>query len=135
MRLKPGGGIDRQRLDLLRRVVGDLFDVHAPFGRGDDSDAAGLAVDQHREAATALDLVECGSCLVLDEGDARVNVAGHPVERGGTCVHGLLLSGTGQCPIRHRRFVPAYSHRRKDARAACSSASASRSFEAERMLC
>ena len=63
----------------------------------------------------ALQNAERGSGLVLDESDARIDVVGHPVERHGTCVHGLLLSGTGQCPIRHRRLVPAYSHRCEDA--------------------
>ena len=47
--------IDRDGDDLLRRVVRDLLDVHAAFGRGDDRDARGLAVDQHREIELLLD--------------------------------------------------------------------------------
>jgi hypothetical protein len=47
--MMPVAGIDREGHDLLGRVVRDLLDVHAAFGRGDEGDAAGLAVDQHRE--------------------------------------------------------------------------------------
>src|SRR6185436_13754017 len=41
--------------DLVRRVVRDLLDVHAAFGRNYDRDARGLAVDQHREIELLLD--------------------------------------------------------------------------------
>ena len=40
MRPDAGGRIDREGHDLLRRVVRDLFDVHAAFGRDDEGDAA-----------------------------------------------------------------------------------------------
>ena len=71
VRHQPGRRIDGDGLDLLRRVVGDRLDIHAAFGRGDDGDAAGLAVDQQCEIeflgdvdavgdVEALDLLPCG---------------------------------------------------------------------------
>ncbi len=46
MRHQAGCRIDGDRLDLLRRVVRDCFDVHAAFGRCDHRDPAGGAVNQ-----------------------------------------------------------------------------------------
>ena len=40
----------------------------------------GRAVDQHRQAATALDLVEHRSGLAVDERDTRVDVVGSSME-------------------------------------------------------
>jgi hypothetical protein len=37
---RAGRGIDGEGVDLLGRVVGDLLDVHAAFGRDDEGDAA-----------------------------------------------------------------------------------------------
>ena len=54
------------RLDLLRRVVGDRLDVHAAFGRGDDRDPAGLAVDQQREVEFLGDVDAVGDVEPLD---------------------------------------------------------------------
>jgi hypothetical protein len=39
--MTPGRRIDGEGDDLLGRVVGDLLDVHAAFGRDDEGDAAG----------------------------------------------------------------------------------------------
>ena len=39
--------IDLNILDQLRRVMGNLFNVHAAFGGRDDSDTAGLAINEH----------------------------------------------------------------------------------------
>ena len=53
-------------VDLLGRVVGDLLDVHAALGRGDDGDAAGLAVDQQREIEFLGDVDAVGDVEALD---------------------------------------------------------------------
>ena len=55
MRHDAGRRIDREGHDLVRRVVRDLFDVHAAFGRDDEGDARGLAVDQRRQVEFAVD--------------------------------------------------------------------------------
>ena len=55
MRADAGHRIDRDGDDLVRRVVRDLLDVHAAFGRDHDRDARGCAVDQHREIELLVD--------------------------------------------------------------------------------
>ena len=54
------------RLDLLGRVVGDLLDVHAALGRGDDGDAAALAVDQQSEVEFLGDVDAVGDVEPVD---------------------------------------------------------------------
>ncbi|MDF2493661.1 MAG: hypothetical protein K0S66_595 [Sphingomonas sp.] len=52
--------IDVDRVDLLRRVMGDGFDVHAAFGGDDHRDAAGRAVDEQREVEFLRDVDAVG---------------------------------------------------------------------------
>src|SRR6516162_2233453 len=51
-----GGGIDREGDDLLRRRMRDVLDVHAAFGRRDEGDFAGFAVDQDRKVELLVDV-------------------------------------------------------------------------------
>ncbi len=78
----PGRGIDREGGDPLRGLVGDLLDVHAALGRGDERNARGRAVDQRREVELLLDRralfdvepvdhLALGAGLVGDEGRAE----------------------------------------------------------------
>ena len=46
VRLQARRPDDVHAQDLLRRVLGDFFDFHAAGGRGDEGDAALLAVEQ-----------------------------------------------------------------------------------------
>ena len=64
--------IDRQRDDLVGRVVRHLLDVHAAFGGDDEGDARGGAVDQRRQIELAADVA-----AVLDE-QALDGAAGRP---------------------------------------------------------
>ena len=54
------------RVDLLGRVVRDVLDVHAAFGRDDDGDAAGLAVDQQSEVEFLRDVDAVGDVEAVD---------------------------------------------------------------------
>ena len=63
VRANAGHRIDRNGDDLVRGVVGDVFDVHAAFGRHHDGDARGLAVDQHRQIEF---LVDCRAFLDVE---------------------------------------------------------------------
>jgi hypothetical protein len=105
-----GGGVDREGVDLLGRVVRDLLDVHAALGGGDHRDHARLPVDQQGEVeflgdgralfdVEAVDLLALGTGLVghqhaaehllgvaadlgdrLDHADAALGVGGQPFE-------------------------------------------------------
>ena len=73
MGLDAGGRIDREGVDLLRRVVGDLLDIHAAFGRDDEGDAARRAVDQRREIELGGDV---GAFLDIEPADLLAGLAG-----------------------------------------------------------
>ena len=64
--------VDDDVLDLLGRVVGDGFDVHAAFGRDDEGDAAIGAVDQQRAVQFTLDV---GAVLDIEAVDLLAGVA------------------------------------------------------------
>src|SRR5690606_23248620 len=68
--------VDRERHDLLRRVVGDLLDVHAASLRGDEGDAAGAAVDESRKIELALDLRAILDVKPLDDAASRTGLDG-----------------------------------------------------------
>ncbi len=55
MRHDAGRRIDREGMDLFRRLVRDVLDVDAALGREDEGDAAGDAVDQRREIELLVD--------------------------------------------------------------------------------
>ena len=48
--------VDLDADDLLGRLRGDFLDVHAARGRGDERDAAGVAIEQQAQVQLALDL-------------------------------------------------------------------------------
>ena len=56
MRLDAGRGVDRETVDLFRRVMRDALDVHATLCRDDEGDARSLAIDQHGEVELLLDI-------------------------------------------------------------------------------
>ena len=53
---QPGGRIDGHLDDLLRRVAGDVLDLHAALGRGHHDHPEGAAIDQHAEIELAIDV-------------------------------------------------------------------------------
>ena len=72
--------IDRDRGDFFRRVVRNVFDIHAAFGRNDHGHAAAGAVDQHREVIFFGNIDAVGDIQAVDllafiaglDGDQRV---------------------------------------------------------------
>src|SRR6056297_2646068 len=96
-RLIAGGGIDGEAEDFLRRLGGDLLDIHAAFGGGDEAHPAGDAVHEQGEIhlgldaravldIDAVDLLARGAGLLGDEGAAE-----HPAR-----LFGGLLDGFGE---------------------------------------
>lgn len=75
-----GRGIDREGDDLFRVVVRDVLDVDAAFGRDDEGDARGLAVDQDREVEL---LVDVGAVLDVEAVDLLAGGAGLDRHEGG----------------------------------------------------
>ena len=84
----------RQADDLVGMLLGDLFDVHAAFGRGDDGDAAGRAVDQLRDIELARDVAALLDIDLLDLFALRAGLVGdqaaaqHLVGAGDHLLHG-----------------------------------------------
>ena len=66
VRHQAGRRIDGDGLDLLGRVVGDRLDIHAALGRGDDGDAAALAVDQQGQIEFLGDVDAVGDVEAVD---------------------------------------------------------------------
>jgi hypothetical protein len=94
----------RQADDLVRMLGGDFLDIHAALGRGDDSDTAGLAVDELRDIKLArdiaalldidlLDFLALRSGLVRHEAAAQQLVgAGHHLLHGAADFHAARLA-------------------------------------------
>jgi len=53
---ETGRRIDREREDLLRPRARNLLDFHAAFGRGDEGDARGRAIDERGKVIFAVDV-------------------------------------------------------------------------------
>ena len=105
---RPRSRIGRSWSSLARMAASfsqELVAMQCPVSRS-------TSIERPRQPSI---LSSIGPASLLMNADARVDVVGHPLERCGTCVHGPLLSGTGQCPDRHRRLIPAYSPWREDA--------------------
>jgi hypothetical protein len=83
--------------DLLGRVVGDLLDVHAAFGRRHQRHAALLAIDDHGEVELALDVEP-----LLDEQAAHLLPLGAGLHRDELHAEDLLgeLARLGGRPSR-----------------------------------
>ncbi len=72
--------VDRDGADLFGRVVGDRFDIHPAFGRGDHRDLARRAIDQQRQVIFLRDVDAIGHVEAIDllafiaglRGDQRV---------------------------------------------------------------
>ena len=92
VRLDAGGGVDHEGVDALGRVFGDVLDVHAAFGRGDQRNLRRAAVDEQREVKFARDVDAVGDVQPVDllanvAGlDRHQRVAEHVVGRGADLV-------------------------------------------------
>ena len=86
-------GVDEDLEDLLRRVLGDVLDLHATLGGGDEGDAARVAIEHraqvhlghHLEAlldVEALHLLAFGAGLVRDQLHAEDLLGGGARIRG-----------------------------------------------------
>ncbi len=69
----PDPGIDVDGDDPLGRVVGNGLDIHAAFGRDDEGDLAGLAIDEQRAVELARDV---GAVLDIEAVDGLAGGAG-----------------------------------------------------------
>ena len=66
MRHESGRRVDRQRGDLLGRLVRHVLDAHPAFGRNHECDAAARPVDQQREIVLAGDVDPVGHVEPID---------------------------------------------------------------------
>ena len=102
-----GRGIDGEGDDLLGRLVRDVLDVHAAFGRDDEGDARGRAIDEHRQVEFLGDVgafldVEAVDLLAGRAGlDGHQRRAEHLLDVGDDLVdrlgeaHAALVAGRG----------------------------------------
>jgi len=58
--------VDGDRGDLFRGFVGNVLDAHAAFGGSDHGDAAGGAIDQHRQVVFLADVDAVGDVEAVD---------------------------------------------------------------------
>src|SRR3546814_17521942 len=75
MRHEAGRGIDVEGVDFLRAVVRDGFDIHPAFGRDDERNAAGDAIDKQGEVEFVRDIEAGGDGETVD---LLARVAGLP---------------------------------------------------------
>ena len=91
-----GRRVNRDGCDLFRGFFGNGFNVHAAFGRGDDNDAGGFAVDQQAEVKLARDVA---TFLDIDAFDLFAFCAGllgdeDIAQHGfGMCAHIVIRTG------------------------------------------
>ena len=78
--LEADGRVDLHLEDLLRGVVGDVFDLHAAFGRGDDDREGGRAVEEDGEVVLVVAavgaLAQVGGFGEVDRLDLAAGFAG-----------------------------------------------------------
>src|SRR5207344_1679488 len=89
MRHDPGGRIDREGENFLRRLVRNFLDVHAAFGRDNERDARGFAINQRRKIELAID---CRAFLDIEAVDllaVRAGLVRHQRRTQNAC--GLFL--------------------------------------------
>ena len=98
--LEADGWVDLHLEDLLRGVVGDVFDFHAAFGRGDDDWEGRCAVEEDGEVvlvvAAVRALAQVGGFREVDRLDLTASIArlgGHEgvAEHRLRVLEGLLL--------------------------------------------
>ena len=90
----PGGGVDRERHDLLGMGARNLFDVHAARGRNHEGDTRGLTVDQRRKIELAVDGRAFLDIEAVDLLAVRAGLMGH--EDGAEQALGLLAHVLGR---------------------------------------
>ncbi len=110
---EPDDGIEVQAMNLLRRVVGDLLDVHASLGRRHDGDSPRIAIEHEGEVelasnvealldVEAADNLALGAGLVRDERAAE-HFVGELARFGGTVLRELdtaPLAATARVDLR-----------------------------------